>query len=566
MKSWSNKALAVRRVTTENRGKKTAGVDGIKDLSPVSRMKLIGQLKLTGKSKPTRRVWIPKPGKDEKRPLGIPTMFDRALQGVVKAALEPEWEALFEATSYGFRPGRSCHDAVKHIKDAIQLEAKYVLDADIAKCFDRINHQTLLDKVNYNGKVRRQLKSWLKSGVVDQGTFTAISEGTPQGGVISPLLANIALYGIQEMLDKFAETINMREKKFPHRIVSKSRKIQSLTFIRYADDFVVMHKDLNVIHQCRKLISEWLIDIGLELKSEKTRIAHTLIPEQSEDGQAGFNFLGYHIRQYYIGKYKSAYNSAGHIIGFRTLISPSKQSCKKHQQSIKATIKKHKHSLQIDLINALNPIIKGWCNYFSFSDVKITGTFSKQDYLVFQKLRALGVYRFKQGLLKFYREYFRKIGKRNWVFATKGANPLILLTHNEFSCSSIKFVKVKGDKSPYDGDLVYWSTRMGRSPELPISKALLLKKQKGKCNWCGLYFRNNDLLEKDHILATALGGKDEWKNYQLLHGGRCHDEKTAIDLLKIRDKKASNFIKKLFLEWSKVKFTWIDDIPVLVES
>ena len=566
MRSWSNKALAVRRVTTENRGKKTAGVDGIKNLSPVARMKLIGQLRITGKSKPTRRVWIPKPGKDEKRPLGIPVMYDRALQGVVKAALEPEWEAQFEATSYGFRPGRSCHDAIWTIKNAIQSKAKYVLDADIAKCFDRINHTALLNKVNYNGKVRRQIKSWLKSGVIDQGTFTAVTDGTPQGGVISPLLANIALHGIQKMLNEYIGITRVRRENPPYTAMCKSEKIQSLTFIRYADDFVVIHKNLEVIQKCKELISEWLKDIGLELKPEKTRIAHTLLSEQSEDGIAGFDFLGYNIRQYHVGKYRSKTNTIGRKLGFTTLITPNKQSCKKHQQSIKAAIKKHKHSSQIDLINELNPIIRGWCNYFSFSDVKITGTFSKQDHLVFQKLRALGVHRFKRGLSKFYQEYFRRIGNRNWVFATKGANPHILLTHDEFSCSSTKFVKVKGDKSPYDGDLVYWSTRMGRNPELPNTKALLLKKQKGKCSWCGLYFRNDDLLEKDHILATALGGKNEFSNYQLIHGGKCHNEKTAIDLSKIRDKKASDFLNSLFSEWSKVKFIWMDDIPVLVES
>ena len=137
MRSWSNKALAVRRVTQENRGKKTAGVDGKKNLSPEARMKLIRQLKIKGKSNPTRRVWIPKPGKDEKRPLGIPTIYDRALQGVIKNAIEPEWEAIFEPNSYGFRPGRSCHDAVYKIKLAIQSKAKYVLDADIAKCVRR---------------------------------------------------------------------------------------------------------------------------------------------------------------------------------------------------------------------------------------------------------------------------------------------------------------------------------------------------------------------------------------------------------------------------------------------
>ncbi|MDJ0567556.1 MAG: reverse transcriptase N-terminal domain-containing protein [Pleurocapsa sp. MO_192.B19] len=159
MRSWSNKVLAVRRVTQDNRGKKTAGVDGIKSLSPAARMKLVGQLKLTGKSRPTRRVWIPKSGKDEKRPLGIPTMQDRALQGIVKAALEPEWEAHFESNSYGFRPGRSCHDAIRQIKLAIQTKTKYVLDADIAKCFDCIDHSTLLQKLGQTGKVRKQIKS-----------------------------------------------------------------------------------------------------------------------------------------------------------------------------------------------------------------------------------------------------------------------------------------------------------------------------------------------------------------------------------------------------------------------
>ncbi len=194
MRSWCNKILAVRRVSQDNRGKKTAGVDGVKSLSPEARLHLVGQLKLTGKSLPTRRVWIPKPGRkgafklsdwlrninqgllkppsrNEKRPLGIPTIYDRALQGVVKAALEPEWEALFEPNSYGFRPGRSCHDAIKQIKNSIMNKPKFVLDADIAKCFDRINHLALLQKLGYKGKIRQQIKSWLKSGVIDHSCF-----------------------------------------------------------------------------------------------------------------------------------------------------------------------------------------------------------------------------------------------------------------------------------------------------------------------------------------------------------------------------------------------------------
>ena len=146
MRSWSAKCLAVRRVTQDNQGKKTAGVDGIKSLSPVQRLELVKNLKLSRKAKPTRRVWIPKPGTEEKRPLGIPTITDRALQALVKQALEPEWEALFEPNSYGFRPGRSCHDAIGAIFLSIRQKAKYVLDADIAKCFDRIDHKALLNK------------------------------------------------------------------------------------------------------------------------------------------------------------------------------------------------------------------------------------------------------------------------------------------------------------------------------------------------------------------------------------------------------------------------------------
>ena len=566
MNSWSGRVLAVRRVTQENRGKKTAGVDGIKSLSPVARMKLLGQLKLTGKSKPTRRVWIPKPGKDEKRPLGIPTMHDRALQGVVKFALEPEWEARFEASSYGFRPGRACQDAIKHIKNAIQTKAKYVLDADIAKCFDRINHNTLLQRLNHRGKVRQQIKAWLKSGVIDQGVFTAISEGTPQGGVASPLLANIALHGIENMLIEYAKTLDIRRKERPSCQISWQKKVSQLTFVRYADDFVVLHHDLKVIQRCRELISEWLKEIGLELKPSKTRIAHTLYSEKSEDGIAGFDFLGYNIRQFPAGKYVSAKNRNKGVIGFNTFITPSKDACKKHQSRIKEIIRKHKSSPQARLILELNPVIRGWCNYYRFSDAQTKGILSKQDKLVYLKLRAWGRYRCGSSK-RAYEKYFTRIGKRNWIFATTqgDANPLRLLFHNGFESSSVNYVKVKGESSPYDGNLIYWSTRMGRHPDMPTSKAIRLKKQKGKCNWCRLYFREGDVLEEDHIIATALDGKNVYDNLQLLHA-HCHDEKTALDMIEIRKKRLSNFLTELHREWSKINYLWVDDIPVIFSS
>ena len=435
------------------------------------------------------------------------------------------------------------------------------MDADIAKCFDRIDHKTLLHKLNHIGKVRQQIKSWLKSGVIDQKVFTAISEGTPQGGVISPLLANVALHGMESMLMDFAKTLNMRNEKGNQ--IGWQSKVKSLTFIRYADDFLLMHHDINVVQKCRELISEWLKDIGLELKPSKTRIAHTLYPDKSEDGIAGFDFLGYNIRQFPAGKYVSAKHRHKGALGFNTFITPSKDACKKHQSRISEIIRKHKKSPQALLILELNPVIRGWCNYYKFSDAQTRKILTQQDHLIFQKLRAWGIYRC--GNLKDSRKkYYTKIGNKNWIFATRegDANPLRLLFHSSFGSSSTDYVKVKGDKSPFDGNLIYWSSRMGRHPEMPTSKAFRLKKQKGKCNWCGLHFREGDVLEDDHIIATALGGKNEHDNLQLLHA-HCHDAKTALDMAEIRNKRLSNFLKELHKIWSKVNYLWVDDIPVV---
>jgi RNA-directed DNA polymerase len=525
-----------------------------KSLPPEARLHLIRELKLTGKSKPTRRVWIPKPEREEKRPLGIPVMYDRALQAVVKSALEPEWEALFEPSSYGFRPGRSCHDAIKHIRNAIQLKAKFVLDADIAKCFDRINHEALLQKFNIKGKVRQQIKAWLKSGVIDKGAFTATSEGTPQGGVISPLLANIALHGLENRIKQYAETLPGY----------KRDNLSSLSLIRYADDFVVIHKDKAVVQRCREIISEWLKSIGLELKPEKTRLTHTFNPEFSEDGKAGFDFLGHHIQQYPAGKYRSITNPHGKILGFRTLITPSAKASKAHIEEIGRIITKHRSSPQTALIKDLNPVIRGWTSYYSKSDAKNVGELAKQDYLTYLKLRRWAKRRcgnINDGHIK----YWTSIGGKNWVFATREgtANSFRLLNHSEFSCSITDYVKVKGDKSPYDGDTVYWSKRLGIHPQMPNRKAKLLKLQKGKCPWCGLSFQEWDVLEVDHKIPRALRGKDEYKNLQLLHR-HCHNEKTAIDLKEIQKKDCSKFREKLSQFWNKTNWEWIHDIPNFV--
>ncbi len=186
MKSRSAKLLAVRRVTQDNRGKATAGVDGVKALTPDERLDLAGTLALPSPATPVRRVWIPKPGTEETRPLGIPTLQDRARQAVVKLALEPQWEARFEPNSYGFRPGRSAWDAIGAIYVLINQKAKWVLDADIAKCFDRINHDALLKKMNPSPPLRRQVRAWLKAGGLDKGEWFPTEEGTPQGGPSTP--------------------------------------------------------------------------------------------------------------------------------------------------------------------------------------------------------------------------------------------------------------------------------------------------------------------------------------------------------------------------------------------
>ena len=506
-------------------------MDGVKSLTPIARIKLAKQLRIKGKSQATRRVWIPKPGKTEKRPLGIPTMHDRALQGVVKNVIEPEWEAVFEPNSYGFRPGRACQDAIQQIRRCIEKKPKYVLDADISKCFDKIDHKALLNKLGYKGKVRQQIKAWLKSGVIDNNTFLETEEGTPQGGVISPLLANIALHGLENYLNEFAKTIDLKRPGLRCQ-ESRQTKVKSLNFIRYADDFVLMHKDKKVILDGKKVIEEWLSKIGLELKPSKTRIAHTLLSEESEDGLAGFDFLGFHIQSFKVGYHSSIRLSTGKRPGIRTLIIPTKEAYKKHQKKLSETIKNKKIKGQAELIGKLNPIIRGWMNYYKTSDISTVGGNSKQDNDLYHKLRSWSRRRCKAEWKKAYEKYWHNVtikGRKVKRFSTReGKNGLYLTKHTDTSCSN-KYVKVKGNASPYDGNLSYWATRMGKHPEMNSLKASLLKKQKGKCIHCGLFIRDSDIQEADHIIAKKLNGKNVYSNYQLLHG-HCHDEKTAEDI------------------------------------
>ena len=515
MRSWSAKCLSVRRVTQDNQGKKTAGVDGVKSLSPYSRLSLVVQLKLSSKAAPTRRVWIPKPGRKEKRPLGIPTMYERARMTLVKMALEPEWEAVFEPNSYGARPGRSCHDATQQIFAAIKQKAKYVLDADIAQCFDRIDHEALLKKLNTFPTLRRQIRAWLKAGVIEGKQWFKTSEGTPQGGTVSPLLANVALHGLEYRI----------KQAFPVRKVTiggKRKRIATPDVIRYCDDFVILHEDLTVVQRCQSLVSEWLKDMGLALKPSKTRISHTL--NRYEDNDPGFEFLGFTVRQFPVGKHQSG-KLNGKLLGFKTIITPSQSKQRVHYQQLASIIEAHKSAPQSALIRHLNPVIRGWAKYYS--TVVSKEIFSRLDHLMYQKLKTWAKHRHPGKSWEWVsNKYWQTVGGDSWVFATRASRSKTeqLLKHRQTPI--VRHVKVKSDVSPYNGNLIYWSSRRGKHPEAPKRVSTLLKKQKGKCAHCGLFFREEDLLEIDHIIPKSKGGLDEYKNLQLLHR-HCHDVKTA---------------------------------------
>jgi RNA-directed DNA polymerase len=510
--SYYGKLLAIRRTTQDNQGKKTAGVDGKKALTGAKRLQLLSSMTIKGKAKPLRRVWIPKPDGTQ-RGLGIPTIKDRATQALVKLAMEPEWEAKFEPNSYGFRPGRSCHDAIGAIHTAINKKAKYVLDADIAKCFDKINHDKLLEKINTYPTLRKVIKQWLKAGVIDNNVFSKTEAGTPQGGVISPLLANIALHGMETKIKELASTWKGGKKKNMH----------SISLIRYADDFVIMHQDLKRVLEAKETIENWLNQLGLELKPSKTRITHTL---KEYDGNIGFNFLGFHVRQYPAGKNHSGKVCTVKKLGFKTLIKPSKEKAKAHLQKVKDIIRTHKNAPQLSLIAKLNPVIGGWVNYYS--TVCSSEIFNHCWNQTFRKLEKWGYKRHTKKTKTWVNDkYWHTIGNNKWTFAhISNKKTTILMKH--YDKQIVRHVKVKGDKSPYDGDWVYWSTRMGKYCEIDIYTATLLKRQKGKCNHCGLTFKNGDLIERDHIIPKSKGGKDKLDNYQLLHR-HCHDVKTATD-------------------------------------
>ena len=505
MRSEAARLLAVRKVSQDNQGKKTAGIDGVKSLTPVKRLEMVETIHPKHmrrvKAKPVRRVWIPKPGKSEKRPLGIPVMRDRAYQALAKLALEPEWEARFEANSYGFRPGRSGHDAIGAIFLNICLKDKYALDADIKGCFDAISHQALLDKLGTYPAMRQAIKGWLKAGCMDKEVFAETEQGTPQGGVISPLLANIALHGIEEAVQK---AYTFREGK--------------PVLIRYADDFVVIHPTQEGVKRAKQVIEQWLAGMGLTLNSKKTRIVPTL---KGED--PGFNFLGFTVRQFPVGRTHSAKSTHGIPLGFKTLIKPGKEAVQRHMQVLGKIIQDHQDAPQEALIAKLNPVITGWANYYR--TVVAKETFSYCDHRLHGMLKSWAHRRHPgKNAVWVANKYWGIDEGQGWVFRVKEEGTL---KHHE-DVHIKRHVKVRDTASPYDGNLVYWAQRLKEHPLTDSRSGFLLKLQKGRCAGCGLHFRDGDVLETDHIIPKRLGGDDRISNLQLMHR-HCHDQKTAQD-------------------------------------
>jgi RNA-directed DNA polymerase len=508
MKSEAARLLAVRRVTQDNQGKKTAGIDGVKAVKPQGRLVMANQIHpkhwKKQKTLPVRRVWIPKPGKAEQRPLGIPPMIERCKQALAKMALEPEWEAQFEPNSYGFRPGRSCHDAREAIFNAIRSKPKYVFDADIKGAFDNIHQGKLLEKLQTYPAMKHAIQAWLKAGVMEGQEFSPTDSGTPQGGVISPLLMNIALHGMEQAMTEG---------------YSKSHAVEKPLLVRYADDFVLFHSDREELEKVAERVTHWLAQMGLKLSPTKTRTTHTLTPYQ---GQVGLDFLGFTIRQFPAGKTHTGKGTTGKALGFQTLITPSKEAIKRHTLTIKEQLHKFRSASQEQLIKELNPIIWGWAAYYKTSVA--SAIFSRCDHVLWKQLASWARARHPdKGTRWMAQRYWHQIEKRKWVFATPTGAELRM--HSKTAIQ--RYTKVKGTASPYDGNLLYWSQRLKSHPMMHETKARLLQKQQGKCRWCELHFKDGDIMEVDHLDRDH--DHNHLSNKMLIHR-HCHDERHAKHL------------------------------------
>jgi RNA-directed DNA polymerase len=469
IQSIDAKLLSVLQVTTLNKGRNTPGMDKILAVSALQKMQLVESLELDGKALPIRRVWIPKPGQSEQRPLGIPTIKDRAKQALAKLALEPEWEAVFEPNSYGFRPGRSAQDAIEAIFGSLRHQTPiWVYDVDINKCFDGIDHDALLRKLDTFALLEKQVKAWLKARVMEALSLSdppVFTTGTPQGGIISPLLANIALHGLENHLKSFVASLPMKPKESSGR--GEAVKKQALSVIRYADDFVLIHVNKSILELCIEESKKWLACMGLEISEQKSGL---------RDGRQGFVFLGFQVIQIVKnGQYK-------------VVITPSRDSQKSILLKVRNIIQSSKAASSYELISRLTPVIIGWANYFRSSECK--QDFTKLSHLIFQKIRAWVFRRDPlHGRILIKKKYFPsgkvyvfdgREYKHNWVLngdhKQKGEKHKKenFLPHMSW-VQSRKHVKVQSTKSPFDSDSIYWSLRSTPMPRAPYSVRFFLE-------------------------------------------------------------------------------------------
>lgn len=431
LRSYSNLLQSVRKVTQKNKGRKTAGVDNQKVLTPKARVKLVREmLKFEAwKVKPARRVYIPKAG-GRQRPLGILTIKNRVAQAVVKNALEPSWEARFEPNSYGFRPGRSCHDALQQCWLRLNKGSthQWVLDADIRAAFDNIRHDLILERL---GQVpgRELIRQWLKAGYLEAEILHDTASGVPQGGVISPVLANIALDGLETLLTGRAGFSRRTDKRKP-------------AFIRYADDFIVTMSSREELEALVPTIEKFFVERGLELNTEKTKIVHV---------KDGFNFLGFTVR---------CFNS-------KCIIQPQKEKVQELLSKVRQWLKSHKMAPTPGVIKYLNPILRGWANYYKYMNSK--SIFKYVDAEVWKALWKWCLRRHpKKSRAWVYKKYFRRVDDRNWKFYCTMREPLtgvqyVMQLYCMADTKIVRYVKVSGKASPDNPELRdYWKKRAER--------------------------------------------------------------------------------------------------------
>jgi RNA-directed DNA polymerase len=456
LRSRSNALLSVRRVTEINAGRKTAGVDGVVVVTAPGKAFLADSVQHHGASwtpKPVKRGYVPK-ANGKQRPLGIPVLVDRVRQAQVVNALEPEWEARFEPRSYGFRPGRGCHDAIEAIYKTAKgksAQRSWVLDADLAAAFDHIEHSHILDQLGLF-PAREQVRAWLKAGVVENGRFAPTEEGTPQGGVISPLLLNVALHGMEQ-----AAGVRYR------RVGTNAATTVpgSPVVVRYADDLVAFCVSREQAEQVKTRLAGWLAPKGLAFNEDKTRVVHL---------DVGFDFLGFNVRRYR-GK---------------LLIKPSKAALRRIRERLAAEMKALRGVNAPAVLKRLNPIIRGWSAYYR--SVVSSEAFAKLDTHLWNLTYKWGRHshpnKSKRWVIDRYFASFNKSRRDRWVFGDRDSGAYLL----KFAWTKIvRHQMVPGTASPDDPTLAaYWSRRRRRrTPPLDRVSLRLLRAQGGRCLVCG---------------------------------------------------------------------------------